>query len=157
MLQERLFPGVDLGLMPRKAACRGNRWRGILSSTMPKKPHVLDDVIEQIVDLGTMVGEGFDRLDKRIDGIETRMDRLETRMSGVEGSLQELRAWIERIDNRLMGVESDIKEIYDSINRLASKQDRNSDDIRLLKKQMQQMADWMRKVSEQTGVPVPKL
>lgn len=99
---------------------------------MAKKVTDLDDIAEQINDLGTLIAGRIDaseakltlrmdKLDGRMDGLDGRMGRLENRMSGLEHEVSDLRSWIERIDSRLMGVESDIKEVYDQIVALEKK------------------------------------
>lgn len=109
--------------------------------------------------LDVAVNPRLDALETSMEGIETRMEGVETRLSGIESEQRIMREWIERIDNRLGGIESDIKEIYDRIVVL-EKKDKDQltiQDKQELERQIAALFAWAKKVSKQTGIPLPKL
>lgn len=123
-----------------------------------------DEKFDQIDAHFDQIDAHFDQIDAHLGRIDARFDRVENDVNTIQGELRQMhteiadiRDIVEGIDNRLLGVESDIREIYDHIVALEKKTALNADEQKELKKQFELLVSWAKKVSEKTGVPLPKI
>ena len=116
---------------------------------MSKQAVTNEDILDILQDLMKMTGDGFLRLEGRMDGLEGRMDGLdgrigglERRMDGLDGrmhnveldlrqisvaqthqgrELREVKETVLRIDNEQQAQTNDINEILDRLTKLEDK------------------------------------
>lgn len=116
----------------------------------------LDDIAEQITDLGTMIAEQFqgleDRLTKRMDKLESRMDSLENRMTAQEVAQRETNVRLTRIEGTLEAGESDIKELYEMVSKLRRDFDRMAVKDKALEARIERLETFTQTVAKKYGV-----
>ncbi len=125
---------------------------------MTKKDTSLDDIASAIGDLATHIDVRFEQVNKRLDNHDQQFSSINTELYAIRKEQREMKEWLERIDSRILGIESDIKEIYDRIVALEQKGPYlTRKEAKELEQKLIRMFDWAKKVSQKTGIALPKL
>lgn len=137
---------------------------------MNKKPETtVEDVLMAVNDLATLMGEQLEDVrndikdsraetNERFQQVDHRFDAIDSELHGVRHEQREMRVWLESIENHILGIESDIKEIYDQIVILEQKAPYlTRNEHQELAAKLEVMITWAQKVSQKTGIPLPKI
>lgn len=130
---------------------------------MNKRPETtIDDVLIAVNDLATLFGNEIESLRGELKDTRAEMHEgfqaVESELQAIRREQREMREWLERIDNRFVGFETDIKEIYDRIIVLEERSAQlTPNEYQELETKLEAMIAWAQKVSQKTGVPLPKL
>ncbi len=123
-----------------------------------------DEKFEQIDAHFEQVDARFEQMDAHFEQVDARFEQIQHEVDGIHGELRQMRTEltdirgiVEAIDSRLMGVESDVREIYDRIVVLEKKTSLSVNEQKELQRQLERLLSWAKKVSEKTGVPLPKI
>jgi predicted nucleic acid-binding Zn-ribbon protein len=118
---------------------------------MAKNDTDLNDIAVAISDLATHIDERFEQVDRRFVSIESELHHIQQKQ-------REMHLQLEGIDSKVLGLENDIKEVYDRIVVLEKRLPHiTTEEYRELEQKLDTMIAWARKVSNKTGVPLPKL
>ncbi len=71
---------------------------------------------------------------------------------------QEVGQWLKQTDARILGAKSDIKEIYDRVVELEKKGPYlTRREAKELEQKLSSILNWAKKVSQKTGIALPRL
>jgi septal ring factor EnvC (AmiA/AmiB activator) len=125
---------------------------------MAKQNIDLSDIGDAISDLATQIDARFNQVDQRFNQVDQHFEQVDAELIAIRTDQREIRELLGEIDSRILGIESDIKEIYDRIVALEKKGSTLTPrEVKELIIKVDHMADWAKKVSQKTGIALPKL
>lgn len=112
---------------------------------MNSKAVELEDILEVVNDLTTMVSEGFDRVDAfRVEN--------NGRLTSLEKGQTETNQRLDKIEGTLEAIQADIKELYKMVSGLRKDMDGNKVSVSELEKRLSEVEAFARMLSKQTGI-----
>ena len=70
-----------------------------------------------------LIIERFDRIDKRLDGIDTRLEVVEKRLDGVDTRLEVVNKRLDGVDTRLEVVDTSLSVVYTRLDEVGKRLD----------------------------------